>query len=76
MKLIEEWPVEVVRAKGFLRIATRDDIAVLISQAGPSIGIEPAGKWDLDYGPKMTEMVLIGVNLNHHNLTEELNCAF
>jgi len=73
MKWIEEWPSEVVRAKGCLRIATRDEIAVMLSQAGPSIGIEPAGNWDLEYGSKMTELVLIGVKLNHHAITEGLN---
>lgn len=68
-----EWPVEVVRAKGFLWIASRDDAAVLLSQAGPSLSIEYAGAWDLDYGVKMTELVLIGINMDQQELTDSLN---
>ncbi|MBB5179902.1 G3E family GTPase [Planomicrobium koreense] len=75
MDWILEWPVEVVRAKGFLWIATRDDVAVLLSQAGPSLGIERAGAWDLDYGVKMTELVLIGIGMDQQAITEDLtNC--
>lgn len=68
-----EWPVEAVRAKGFLWIASRDDAAVLLSQAGPSLSIEYAGAWDLDYGVKMTELVLIGINMDQQELTDSLN---
>ncbi|MDN3450651.1 GTP-binding protein [Planococcus sp. APC 3906] len=75
MDWIMEWPVEVVRAKGFLWIATRDDVAVLLSQAGPSLSIERAGAWDLDYGVKMTELVLIGIGMDQQAITEDLtNC--
>lgn len=72
MNWIMEWPAEIVRAKGFLWIATRDDVAVLLSQAGPSLSIEGAGKWDLDYGVKMTELVLIGIGMDQQAITEEL----
>lgn len=68
-----EWPVEVVRAKGFLWIASRDDAAVLLSQAGPSLSIEYAGAWDHDYGVKMTELVLIGINMDQQELTDALD---
>lgn len=68
-----EWPVEAVRAKGFLWIASRDDAAVLLSQAGPSLSIEYAGAWDLDYGVKMTELVLIGINMDQQELTDSLS---
>lgn len=68
-----EWPVEVVRAKGFLRIASRDEGAVLLSQAGPSLSIEYAGTWDLDYGVKMTELVLIGISMDQQELTDSLS---
>jgi G3E family GTPase len=40
-----EWPEEVVRAKGLMWIASRDEIAANISQAGPSIQFGPAGYW-------------------------------
>lgn len=75
MDWILEWPAEVVRAKGFLWIATRNDVAVLLSQAGPSLSIEGAGKWDLDYGEKMNELVLIGIGMDQSAIIEGLaNC--
>ncbi|WP_102261009.1 GTP-binding protein [Mesobacillus jeotgali] len=45
MKWLEEWPEDIVRAKGFFWLATRNNIAGLISQAGPSIMLEAAGEW-------------------------------
>lgn len=70
MNCLLQWPVEIVRAKGFLWLATRNDIAVLISQAGPSLGIERAGFWDADSGEKMNELVLIGIGMNQSEITE------
>lgn len=68
-----EWPVEVIRAKGFLWLATRKETAILLSQAGPSLTIERAGAWDLEYGGQMTELVLIGIGLDHEAITEQLD---
>lgn len=66
----------MVRAKGFLWIATRDDAATLLSQAGPSLSIERAGMWDTEYGVKMTELVLIGIGMDQQKIIEELErCA-
>lgn len=42
---IEQFPEEIVRAKGFLWIATRNDIACLFSQAGYASTLEHAGRW-------------------------------
>jgi G3E family GTPase len=42
---LDIWPEEVVRAKGLVWLATRNDEAILFSQAGPSVVLEPAGKW-------------------------------
>ncbi|USK68356.1 GTP-binding protein [Peribacillus asahii] len=42
---LQKWPVEIVRAKGFIWLATRNDMAGLLSQAGPSLTIQGAGKW-------------------------------
>ncbi|MFM1655211.1 GTP-binding protein [Brevibacillus sp. B_LB10_24] len=42
---LENWPDEVVRAKGFAWIATRNDFAISLSQAGPSIEMGTAGYW-------------------------------
>lgn len=73
MNWIMDWPVEVIRTKGFLWLATRDDTAVLLSQAGPSLGIEGAGKWDMEYGVKMTELVFIGIDMDQKQITSDLN---
>jgi len=73
MSWIMNWPVEVIRAKGFLWLATRNDTAVLLSQAGPSLGIESAGKWDMEYGIKMTELVFIGIEMDQQQITADLN---
>ena len=44
-KWLENWPVDVVRAKGFFWLPTRNNMAGLISQAGPSITLQGAGEW-------------------------------
>ncbi len=49
MKWMEEWPVEVVRAKGFFWLASRNHMTGLLSQAGPSITIQGAGEWIAAY---------------------------
>jgi G3E family GTPase len=42
---MEDWPAEIVRAKGTVWLASRDDMAQSFSQAGPSIQFGPAGYW-------------------------------
>lgn len=42
---IEAFPEQIVRAKGFLWIASRNDIACLFSQAGYASTLEHAGRW-------------------------------
>jgi G3E family GTPase len=42
---MENWPVEVVRAKGTVWLASRNQMGQSISQAGPSIRFGPAGYW-------------------------------
>jgi G3E family GTPase len=42
---LAQWPEEVVRAKGFFWLATRNDFAMTLSQAGPSIEVGVAGYW-------------------------------
>ncbi|MDS8826532.1 GTP-binding protein, partial [Streptococcus pneumoniae] len=70
---IMDWPVEIVRAKGFLRIATRDSFATLLSQAGPSASLETAGAWDEAHGVKMTELVLIGIKMDQRDIIQSLD---
>lgn len=45
MRWLEGFPVDIVRAKGFFWLASRNDIAGLLSQAGPSITLQGVGKW-------------------------------
>jgi G3E family GTPase len=42
---MEDWPAEVVRAKGIIWLATRNSIGQNLSQAGPSIQFGPSGYW-------------------------------
>ncbi|EGL17865.1 MULTISPECIES: GTP-binding protein [unclassified Paenibacillus] len=42
---MEDWPAEIVRAKGIMWLATRNKFAQNLSQAGPSIRFGPAGYW-------------------------------
>jgi G3E family GTPase len=98
MNWLEEWPVEVVRAKGFLWIASRNNIAALLSQAGPSITLQGTGewiaaypkeeqqeilqedpelkeRWDAVFGDRLTELVMIGIDMNQEKIEKTLdNC--
>lgn len=58
MQWLQDWPVEVVRAKGFIWLATRNDIAGLLSQAGPSLTIQEAGMWVAAYSESEQKEVL------------------
>ncbi|MFC0274007.1 GTP-binding protein [Metabacillus herbersteinensis] len=49
MTWLENWPVDVVRAKGFFWLASRNNMAGLLSQAGTSITIQGAGEWVAAY---------------------------
>jgi G3E family GTPase len=50
-----DFPVEVVRAKGLMWVATRHDTAIQFSQAGHSIQIGPAGHWAAAGSPEEQE---------------------
>jgi G3E family GTPase len=96
LRWLEEWPEEVVRAKGFFWLATRMDMIGLLSQAGPSIIFQGAGewlatypeqernqilqeepelleRWDEEFGDRMTELVLIGIDMNREDIESSLN---
>ncbi|MFJ8531437.1 GTP-binding protein [Bacillus sp. NPDC094106] len=45
MKWLQKWPLDVVRAKGFFWLASRNHMMGLLSQAGSSITIQGAGEW-------------------------------
>jgi len=96
MKWLEQWPVDVVRAKGFFWLATRNNITGLLSQVGPSIMIQGAGewiasypesereqilkeepelleKWDEEFGDRMIELVMIGIEMNRDEIESSLD---
>ena len=93
---LENWPVDIVRAKGFFWLASRNDMVGMLSQAGSTITIQGAGewivtltqieqeemrkedqlldnKWDDIFGDRMTELVLIGIDLNRSLIEESLD---
>lgn len=45
LKWLAKWPKAVVRSKGLMWIATRNNMAVTFSQAGVSRQLSPAGLW-------------------------------
>ncbi|PRA88475.1 MULTISPECIES: GTP-binding protein [Bacillaceae] len=96
MEWLENWPVQVVRAKGFLWLASRNDTAGLLSQAGASLTLQAAGKWiaaypeeeqrqilkeapellerwNAVYGDRMTELVMIGIQMDQQEIETELD---
>lgn len=93
---LENWSVDIVRAKGFFWLATRNDMVGMLSQAGSTITIQGAGewiatlpkseqdemrredplldnKWDDNFGDRMTELVLIGIDMNQLEIEESLD---
>ncbi|XRG78770.1 GTP-binding protein [Rossellomorea sp. GAMAL-10_SWC] len=93
---LENWSVDVVRAKGFFWLATRNDMVGMLSQAGSTITIQGAGewiatlpkaeqnemrredplleyKWDDNFGDRMTELVLIGIDMNQLEIEKSLD---
>nr|WP_263327378.1 GTP-binding protein [Neobacillus sp. Marseille-Q6967] len=49
---VEEMPEMIVRAKGIVWCATRNDFALLFSQAGPSVQLEPVSYWVASLSPE------------------------
>ncbi len=58
MAWLENWPVDVVRAKGFFWLASRNKMTGLLSQAGPSITIQGAGEWIATYTKEEQAQIL------------------
>ena len=52
------WPEGLVRSKGFLWFATRNDLVIIMGQAGSSIQIEDGGDWLIDLPSSEREEVL------------------
>lgn len=58
MNWLENWPVDIVRAKGFFWLASRNDMTGLLSQAGTSIMLQGAGEWIAAYPEEEREQIL------------------
>ncbi|HZG72494.1 MAG TPA: GTP-binding protein [Chondromyces sp.] len=58
MNWLEDWPVDIVRAKGFIWLASRNNVSGLLSQAGPSITIQGAGEWIAAYPEEERQQML------------------
>lgn len=56
---LEKWPEEILRAKGFFWVATRGNVAGLLSQAGSMITLENAGHWLVSYSKEALESMKI-----------------
>ncbi|MDQ0273575.1 GTP-binding protein [Cytobacillus purgationiresistens] len=54
---LENWPKEILRAKGFFWLVTRNDIAGFLSQAGRMITLEGAGRWLASYSEAEQELL-------------------
>ncbi|MFE8702690.1 GTP-binding protein [Cytobacillus sp. FJAT-54145] len=59
MGWMENWPVDVVRAKGFFWLATRNRVVGLLSQAGSTITIQGAGEWVSEYPLEEQKQMLL-----------------
>nr|WP_239588233.1 GTP-binding protein [Gracilibacillus alcaliphilus] len=46
---LENWPPEILRAKGFFWLVTRNEVAGFLSQAGSMITLDAAGRWLASY---------------------------
>lgn len=53
-----QMPTQIVRSKGIVWCASRNDIALLLSQAGPSVGIEPLSYWVASLSKEEQERIL------------------
>lgn len=56
---LEDWPKEILRAKGFFWLVTRNDVAGFLSQAGSMLTLEGAGRWLASYSDAEQEALKI-----------------
>ncbi len=63
---LDTWRGDVLRAKGFLHVASRPETVIGLNQAGPSVRAGPIGEWD-EQTPR-TRLVVIGHELDRESL--------
>ena len=68
---LDDWRGDVIRAKGFARLASRPNEVVGVSQAGPAVQAGPIGEWGDD--DPATRLVLIGRDVDEAAITAELD---
>jgi len=59
MSWLEDWPKDIVRAKGFFWLSSRNNTSGLLSQAGSSLSIQAAGEWVAAYSEEEKGQFLI-----------------
>ncbi|WP_026671941.1 GTP-binding protein [Alkalihalobacterium bogoriense] len=55
---LQSMPKNIVRAKGIVWCATRNNLALLLSQAGPSVSLEPISYWVASLPEKEKQQIL------------------
>jgi G3E family GTPase len=69
---LDDWRGDVVRAKGFFKLANRPDTVMGLSQAGPSVQAGPLGQWNPD-DDRRTRLVFIGTDMDETEIRGELD---
>jgi G3E family GTPase len=69
---LDDWRGDVVRAKGFFKLAGRPDTVMGLSQAGPSVQAGPLGEWKPD-DDRRTRLVFIGTEMDEPEIRRELD---
>ncbi|WP_380676824.1 CobW family GTP-binding protein [Salinigranum sp. GCM10025319] len=69
---LDDWRGDVVRAKGFFKLAGRPDTVMGLSQAGPSVQAGPLGEWSPD-DDRRTRLVFIGTEMDEAEIRDELD---
>ncbi|WP_432377614.1 GTP-binding protein [Duganella sp. P38] len=60
----------LVRAKGYLWLATRPEWAVVYSRAGKIASLEPVGRWAEPYDDRVNEVVFIGRGMDRAEIEQ------
>jgi G3E family GTPase len=60
----------LIRAKGYLWLATRPEWAVAYSRAGKIASVEPVGRWAEPYDDRINEVVFIGLDMDQASIEE------
>ena len=68
---LDDWNGEIIRAKGFVWVASRPEAVLGVSQAGSSVQAGPIGEWG-DDNPA-TRLVFIGRDLDRGTIVEGLD---